>query len=117
VATRVYHSQILRIDEIAPATRVLRLERPPEFEFSPGQFISCLLEIGGDNLTKPYTITSDPETAGYLDICLNQIAGGLASTYLFQLQVGASLRFTGPWGTFTLLRAPERESVFIGADT
>ncbi len=117
MATRVHQVRILQVDEIAPATRVFRLERPPDFSFTPGQFVSCLLDVDGETLTKPYTITSDPETSGHLDICLNRVDGGRGSTRLFDMGAGASLNVTGPWGTFTMVTAPARECVFIGIDT
>ncbi len=43
--------------------------------------------------------------------------GGRASPYLLTLPVGAQVRFTGPWGTFVLDRAPEAEAVFIADGT
>ena len=57
-----YEATIERIDEIAPDTRsfVLRLPPAPHFAFRPGQFISCLLPVGGE-LIRPYSIASDPE--------------------------------------------------------
>jgi len=110
-----YEARVARIVEHAPDTRSLFL-RGPRLAFRPGQFISCLLPVGGETLIRPYSIASSPEEDD-LEICLNLVPGGLASPYLLRLPVGAAVRFTGPWGTFVLDRAPEAEAVFIADGT
>src|SRR5207245_1216851 len=110
-----YEARVARIVEHAPDTRSLFL-RGPRLEFRPGQFISCLLPVGGETLTRPYSLASSPEEDD-LEICLNLVPGGRASPYLLTLPVGAQVRFTGPWGTFVLDRAPEAEAVFIADGT
>ena len=113
-----YEGAIERIDELAPETRsfVLRLPPAPHFAFRPGQFISCLLPVGGE-LIRPYSIASDPEDTSHLEICLNRVPNGPGSHHLFSLVVGATIRFTGPWGTFILDGAPAAECVFIAEGT
>ena len=110
-----YEARVARIVEHAPDTRSLFL-RGPRLGFLPGKFISCLLPVGGETLIRPYSLASSPEEDD-LEICLNLVPGGLASPYLLGLPVGAEVRFTGPWGTFVLDRAPETEAVFIADGT
>ena len=43
--------------------------------------------------------------------------GGPGSHYLFGLPLGATVRLTGPWGSFVLERAPEAETVFLADGT
>jgi ferredoxin-NADP reductase len=113
-----YEATIERADDIAPDTRslVLRLPPAPQFTFRPGQFISCLLPVRGE-LIRPYSITSDPDDTPRLEICLNLVPNGPGSHYLFSLAVGATVRFTGPWGTFIMEGAPDAECVFIAQGT
>ena len=113
-----YEATITQIVERAPDTRSLFLElpAPARFTFTPGQFISCLLPIDGDTLIRPYSLASSPEEAT-LEICLNLVPGGEGSHYLFERTVGDTIRFTGPWGTFTLDQPPAAECVFIAAGT
>jgi len=108
-------ARIARIVEHAPDTRSLFL-RAERLAYRPGQFISCLLPVAGETLIRPYSLASDPEDDD-LEICLNLVPGGLGSPYLLGLPVGAPVRFTGPWGTFTLDRAPEAETIFIAQGT
>lgn len=110
-----YEAHVDRIVEHAPDTRSLFL-RGVRLQYRPGQFISCLLPVGGETLIRPYSIVSDPGNDD-LEICLNRVPGGLGSAYLLALAVGSAVRFTGPWGTFVLDRAPDAETVFIADGT
>jgi ferredoxin-NADP reductase len=98
-------------------TRSLLLRLPAPLAFVPGQFVSCLLPIGGKVLNRPYSIASSPDTPERIELVLNLVPGGAGSQYLFGLRVGATIRLTGPWGSFTLDRAPEAEAVFIAHGT
>jgi ferredoxin-NADP reductase len=114
-----YSATVERIVQRAPDTRSLFLRLPPPrgLTFTPGQFISCMLSLGGEPAIRPYSIASNPEEPELLEICLNLVPGGIGSHYLFSLAVGDSIRFTGPWGTLTLDRPPQAECVFIAEGT
>lgn len=85
--------------------------------FVPGQFVSCLLPIGGERLIRPYSIASPPESPELLELLLSRVPGGPGSTHLFTRKAGDPLDFTGPWGTFTLEEPPDAETVFIAERT
>jgi ferredoxin-NADP reductase len=85
--------------------------------FLPGQFLSLLLPVDGKILTRPYSIASSPEDGDLLEICLNEVPGGQGSHYLFSLEIGAQIKFTGPWGTFRLGQPPTAECVFLADGT
>ena len=112
-------ARLARVVDHAQDTRSLFLRLPPgeRLEFLPGQFVSCLLPIGDrPPLIRPYSLASNPED-GELELCLNVVPNGLGSHHLFGLQPGAVMRFTGPWGTFVVDRAPDAEAVFIADGT
>lgn len=114
-----YRAVIERIVERAPDTRsfFLRLRTDKRLRFRPGQFLSFQLPGNGKTLTRAYTIASNPEDAGPLEICLNRVPGGPGSHYLFTRRLGDELSFTGPWGAFVLDQAPPAECVFIAEGT
>jgi ferredoxin-NADP reductase len=85
--------------------------------FRPGQFLSLLLPVDGETLTRPYSIASNPEDGDLLEICLNEVPGGPGSHYLFSLAIGAQINFTGPWGTFKIDSPPVAECVFVAEGT
>lgn len=110
-------ARLERIVEHGGDTRSLFLRLATPLRFLPGQFISCLLPVDESVLTRPYSIASDPESPTLLEILLNLVPDGPGSHYLFSLTPGATVRYTGPWGTFTLEEAPAVETVFIADAT
>src|SRR5437899_1088556 len=110
-------ARLERIVDHGAETRAFFLRLPTPLAFRPGQFISCLLPVGEERLIRPYSIASSPEEGDCLELVVDRVPGGPGSHYLFDLQIGATLHFTGPWGTFTLDRAPEGEAVFIADGT
>ena len=117
--TPLYQAAIERIVERAPDTRsfFLRLGADQILRFRPGQFLSFQLPGRGKTLTRAYTITSNPEDNGLLEICLNLVPDGPGSQYLFARRIGDRLSFSGPWGGFVFDRAPPAECVFIAEGT
>jgi len=75
-----YEAELVRSVEHGADTRSLHLRQTtgPRIVFRPGQFISCLLPIGGETLIRPYSLASDPEDED-LEICLNLVPGGRGS--------------------------------------
>ena len=78
---------IERIVEHTSDTRsfFLRPCHDRRLSFIPGQFFSLQLPVDGKMLTRPYSIASNPEDDGPLEICLNLVPGGQGSKYLFSL--------------------------------
>lgn len=100
-----------------PETRSLFfvLDRP--LRFTPGQFVSCHIPCATGPITRPYTIASDPEEPFRIELLIDRVPGGPGSGRLFALEPGDRLSFTGPWGLFTLERAPAVETVFVALGT
>jgi ferredoxin-NADP reductase len=85
--------------------------------FLPGMFISIVIPLAGDMRVRPYTIASSPEDGEPFEICFNRVPGGPSAAWLFDRVVGDELNFTGPFGAFTLERAPAAETILIGEGT
>jgi len=110
-------ARLERVVDHGPETRSFFLRLAAPLAFRPGQFISCLLHVAGERLTRPYSIASSPEEADCLELVVDRVPGGPGSHYLFTLPVGATIHYTGPWGTFILDEAPAAETVFIADGT
>jgi ferredoxin-NADP reductase len=112
-----YTGRVERLLDHGPATRSLLLRPEAPLHFPPGQFLSCLLPVESAVLTRPYSIASDPESPDLLELVVDLVPGGPGSHHLFSLRPGDTVRYTGPWGTFTLEEAPPVETVFVALDT
>ena len=89
---------VLGIRHLNDTTYVLRIERGG-MEFDPGQYIS--LGLPGMAEKREYSIYSGME-AGYLEVLVKEIDGGVVSRQLKQLRPGAKTEMNGPFGFFTL---------------
>ena len=107
-------ARLVRVVDHDPETRSLFLRPEHRLDFRPGQFISSLLPVGNERLTRPYSLASNPEE-DELELCLDRV--GTGSAYLLGLTIGAELAFTGPWGTFVLDEPPSTEAIFIADGT
>ena len=85
--------------------------------FLPGMFISIAIPLAGDPRVRPYTVASSPEAGEPFEICFNRVPGGAGAAWLFDRRIGDGLDFTGPFGAFTLERAPAAETILIAEGT
>lgn len=114
-----YRARIERIFDHADDVRSLFLRRleAPLPSFVPGMFISIAMPLGDEVRVRPYTITSSPEERDAFEIVFNRVPGGAGAAWLFARQGGEEVEFTGPFGAFTLERAPDAETIFIAEST
>jgi ferredoxin-NADP reductase len=88
-----------------------------QFTFTPGQFVSIEQpKPEGKVHTRAYSIASAPRATASFDLCLNRVEAGFLSNWLCDLEEGATVKFHGPHGMFTL-RQPHQDSVFIATGT
>jgi 3-ketosteroid 9alpha-monooxygenase subunit B len=114
-----FRARIERIHDHSADTRsiFLGMAAGSAPRFVPGMFISISIPLAAENRVRPYTIASSPEDGEPFEICFNRVPGGAGVAWLFERRTGDLLDFTGPFGTFTLERAPEAEAVFIAEST
>jgi benzoate/toluate 1,2-dioxygenase reductase component len=113
------NARVERIFGHASDTRslFLSLTSGKHLRFVPGQFISITIPLGDETRSRPYSIASDPEDRGPFEICFNRVEGGRGVAWMFERRVGDTIDFSGPFGTFTIDRAPEAELGFIAEGT
>jgi ferredoxin-NADP reductase len=118
-ARNLRSARVERIFDHAPGIRslFLRLAEGRALRFVPGQFISISIPLEDETRTRAYSIASGSEDAHVIEICFNRVPGGRGAAWLFERGVGDTLDFIGPFGTFTMERAPEVETVLIAEGT
>lgn len=118
-----YNSTVVRIEQASPNVRRFWLQTPdePHPDFRAGQFITFDLPVGEKRLQRwrSYSIASAPgDDPGLLELCIVRAPNGLATRYLFDdVQVGSTLRWKGPEGTFCLPDTIEKDLVLICTGT
>jgi ferredoxin-NADP reductase len=93
----------------------LQMREGSRFAFAPGQFISVLIPVGEEVRRRAYSIAS--MNGGILEICFNEVPGGLGVKWLFERAPGDAVEFMGPFGNFVLEQPPQVETIFIAEGT
>lgn len=86
------------------------------FAFTPGQFLTLELDIGGTRLNRCYTISSPPTQPHTLSITVKRVPGGPVSNWLHDhLSAGMAVRTLGPAGVFSNALHPAERYLFLSA--
>ena len=118
--SRHFYSAVLRDARLAAQrTRHMEFEMQngQRFAFLPGQFISLSVGQEPASSSRLYSIASAPRADNRFDLCLRLRPDDAVSSEMFNLKRGEVVRFSGPFGFFTLREPPDSVSVFIAAGT
>ncbi len=115
---RKVRARLIESVEIAPEVRHFVFEVPEmeTFAFAPGQWVSLSAVPEGHEITRAYSIASEPSRSNRFELCLNRVAEGACSPHLFELHPGDSVDVRGPMGDFVLRDSP-RETILIATGT
>ena len=101
--------------EIAERTIAFNLEKPPGFQFKPGQYLDLTLidppETDSQGIVRTYTIASAP----YEDdlVVATRMRDSAFKRVFARMPLGTELNFEGPMGSFTLHKNAARAAVFL----
>ncbi|MBS3083563.1 FAD-dependent oxidoreductase [Candidatus Pacearchaeota archaeon] len=113
-----YESKVLQIKEINQDIRNFILESPKNFSFAPGQFISILIPSNGNRIKRSYSLCSSKLNNKNIDLCINKVDGGMATSYLFNIKEGDYISFIGPMGAFKLAaKSMQKDILFVSTGT
>ena len=89
-----------------------------EIHFKPGQFLTFIYNIDGEEIRRGYSISSSPDDLPIIRITIKKIEDGYVSDHIFdKLNVGEIINAVPPLGNF-IVQPPtgtERNLVFFGA--
>src|SRR3989338_1776605 len=102
--------KLIKKEQVAKNTYSFFFQRPPDFDFLPGQFMHMSLEIAhpdGRGNYRLFSIASSPSEKEHLMITTNSNHSAYKKT-LFALSSGTSVQIHAPYGSFIL--KPEETS-------
>ena len=113
-----YRATVERIESLSYNVRSfrLRLTEPPKLDFKAGQFIIMNVPQNGKVVKRAYSVASPPHDPA-IDLCIQHVEGGIASTWFWKLKEGETVSLSGPHGTFLLKEPLEYDPVFIATGT
>ena len=114
-----YRAIVEQIDSLSYNVRGFRLKLvdPPALTFKAGQFIIMNVPQNGKTIKRAYSIASAPHEPHAIELCVQKVEGGIASTYFWGLKEGHTVSVTGPHGNFLLKEPFDYDPVFIATGT
>ena len=103
---------VLAVFDETPEIRTFRLARPEGYEFRAGQFITVQIQLGGRPVTRCYSISSAPQSLGYLEISVKR-QGSVSSTLHSTVRPGSTLAIRPPAGAFVYPAGDDRPLVLV----
>jgi naphthalene 1,2-dioxygenase ferredoxin reductase component len=111
---RIVKGTITAIEEATHDIRRLRIRLSKPLSFSPGQYAT--VQFTPEHI-RPYSMTGLPEDEE-MELHIRRVPDGRVTRYIFEeLQVGASLRISGPLGTAYLRRKHTGPMLCVGGGT
>ena len=119
MAEPTQRATVLSVTDLTPHVRQLVLKpKATKISFQPGQWISLKLPVGSKPpLNRAYSMANPASPTGELTLVFDRVPGGLGSNYLYQLNSGAEISLSGPYGNFMLPHTLDRELILIGRYT
>jgi ferredoxin-NADP reductase len=119
MATTQYRAVVDRIEVLSYNVRSFRfkLVEPPRLEFKAGQFIILNVPHQGKVVKRAYSIASAPHEPSAVELCVQHVESGIASTYFWKLKEGETVSISGPNGNFLLKEPMDYEPVFMATGT
>ena len=109
---RTHTATLVARQQIGPGIVELKLSRPSDFVFLPGQYMR--FDMGG--YQRDYTVVSAVD-AQTLDFCVAVVEGGRFSHDIMAADIGGRLSVSGPHGHFVYQGGAGRSSVFAATGT
>ncbi|MBI3321061.1 MAG: FAD-dependent oxidoreductase [Candidatus Omnitrophica bacterium] len=111
----------------------LRLVLPTRLAFEAGQFVivhvpkdlpgappevrARAAQTSGPAVKRAYSIASPPHEEGVIEVCLQHVEKGIASTFFWGLKPGMPVTISGPHGRFLLKQPLDYQPVFMATGT
>jgi ferredoxin-NADP reductase len=105
-------TSVLAVLDEADAIKTFRLLRPDGFDFYAGQFVPIRVRIDGKPHVRCYSVSSAPETRGYLEISVRR-QGAVSAMLHATLRPGAAVTVGRPAGTFVYPAGDDRPIVLL----
>ena len=115
IPVRDFTGTVTRIEDLTPTIKAIHLQLDHPIDFQAGQYIQ--LEIPGIGESRAFSIANDPadvSASGCIELNVRKLPGGAGTTWLHeQLQAGAPLKLTGPYGRFFVRESAQMPLLFM----
>jgi len=115
-ARTIYSMKVEKIIDYTHNVRelVLKTESPADFSFKAGQFVMLHVPVkDAKPVLRAYSVASDDRVKNGFRLIFKHVDNGIASTYVWALNCGETVKFTGPFGKVFFQEPPTEQVVFL----
>ncbi len=101
-------------------TRLIELETAEPLGFVGGQYLivdTGLVAVSGKAIKRAYSLLTGDAHQQRFQVAVKRLSQGGASAYLHTIEVGAEVRFSGPWGKLQPLVGASGRALVLATDT
>ncbi len=111
-----YRARVISVRNLTHDIKEINLEliEPEEIGQRPGQYVQVKAPGPDGPVYRAYSISTPIYVKNQVQLIVRLVPGGIASTYLHNLNEGDEVIFTGPFGEFRLSEDSETEVVLVG---
>ncbi|MCF6336922.1 MAG: FAD-binding oxidoreductase [Gammaproteobacteria bacterium] len=106
-----FDTTVLSRDKLSADVIQLRLARPENYDYLPGQFLNLTNDTG---VTRSYSLASVPELDDFLELHIRHVPDGLVSSWVAEkLQTGDTVTISQAAGQCSYLPGREAQSLLL----
>jgi len=106
-----FDTTVLSLDKLSTDVMRLRLVRPDNYTYLPGQFLNLTSDT---EVTRSYSLASVPELDDFLELHIRHVPGGLVSGWVMEkLQTGDIVTISQAAGQCSYLPGREEQSLLL----
>jgi len=107
-----FYGKVVEVEQLTHDIRRIKFEMKEDFPFKPGQYLQ--IEVPGIETSRAYSIASDAKDLRHPEVIIRLVPGGVATTFVHKaMQIGDTLKITGPFGDFFLQEESTRPIIMI----
>jgi phenol hydroxylase P5 protein len=113
IPVRDFPGTVTRIESLTPTIKGIWIRLDAPMHFQAGQYIN--IDIPTLGISRPFSLAQAPSPDnGEIELNVRIVAGGAGTTYLHQqLQPGAPVKVSGPYGRFFVRKSAGSASLFM----
>ncbi|MCC6531586.1 MAG: cytochrome b N-terminal domain-containing protein [Burkholderiales bacterium] len=114
---RTYNARVTRMNRLAPDVMQVFLALGPgeQLDYYAGQYINVLLPNGEH---RSFSFATAPHVQGEIELQIRLVPGGKFTPWVFDhMQVGDTIRFEAPLGSFFLREDSDKPIIFVAGST
>ncbi len=102
------------VRETADTTTMVFRKPEDGFDYAPGQFLTLIIPVGGEEVRRPYSISTSPHTDENIAVTVKRLDKGTVSNYLNDhMKIGDEYEVLLPMGSFTPALSADNEKHYV----